>query len=84
MDTSQLNNSAFIIESRVISDEYIYTFNNKLTHAITDGWVQHGNIFAVGKQFAVNVVKYDPRYTKHMNTILTLVEKQIEQLGELA
>lgn len=83
MDTNQLNAMALIVESKVISDEFVHAFNNKLAAALADGWVQHGNMFAVGTQYTVNVVKYDPRFTKVINGALALAALQLEELGNL-
>lgn len=83
MDTNQLGAMALIMESKVISSEFTHTFNTALATAIADGWVQHGNMFAVGTQFAVNVVKYDPRFTKVVNTALALATRQLEELGDM-
>lgn len=83
MDASQLNVAALITDSKIIVENSVYRFNSQLADAIADGWTQHGAVFAIGNEYVVNVVKYDPRYTKLMNTVLALAALQLEELGDL-
>lgn len=82
MDASQLNVAALITESKIIVEDSVYRFNSQLADAIAEGWTQHGAVVATGA-YMVNVVKYDPRYTKLMNTVLALAALQLEELGDL-
>ena len=64
MDINHIDPSNFIVESKIIAANNMYAFNRSLAEALADGWVQHGHITAIGGQGAINMVKYDPRYTK--------------------
>jgi predicted methyltransferase len=83
MDTNQLNAAALITESKIIVKDSVYEFNGQLADALAEGWSQHGAVFAIGNEYVVNVVKYDPRYIKLVNTMLAVAALQIEELGDL-
>lgn len=83
MDVKQLDTATLITESTVIAEDSLGRFNRQLAEALTNGWSQYGSVTVVGTRFVVNVVKFDPRYTKLVNTVLTVATLQLESLGAM-
>ena len=79
-DNNQQNLSLFIKESKIIAEPSVGVFNRQLQAALDDGWLQHGNMFAVGEEYVVNVIRLDPRLVDFTQKILNI---GLDQLSEL-
>lgn len=81
MSDNQQNLSLFIKESRVITDCRISVFNTLLADALKSGWLQNGNMFAVGDEYAVNVIRIDQRLIDLTQQILDVGLSQLSGLA---
>ena len=80
---STLTVSMFVNESKVIADDNIHSFNRKLETDLNDDWIQHGGIFAVGNQFAVNVIRIDPQYKELAKRTFKLASRQLTEMEQM-
>ena len=78
-DNNQQNLSLFIKESKIITDTGTVAFNRQLQAALDDGWLQNGNMFAVGNDLAVNVIRIDQRLVDFTQKILDVGLSQLAE-----
>lgn len=83
MATDNIIPVIYIFESKVVADEYVHTFNRKVETDLNDDWVQHGNMFAVGNQFAVNMVRIKPEYKNLVERTFNLAKHQLAELENM-
>lgn len=78
---SQQQLTLFVTESKVICDINLGRFNNQLSDALNEGYIQLGTPFVWGNELAVNVVKIDQRITDFTKKILDIGLAQLAESG---
>lgn len=79
-DNNQQNLALFIKESKIIADSGVVSFNRQLQAALNDGWMLHGNVFAVGNEYVVNLIRLDQRLVDFTQKILDVGMSQLSEL----
>jgi hypothetical protein len=72
----------FIIDAEVVYGENHLTFNTRLRHLLTQGYVIGGQLnVSADESFSIMVVKYDPRLKGLIEKGLQILEIQLKELG---